>query len=89
MQGREELLQLGRLRLAEQLFRRADLVLLSKMDLLPHLDVDLPALEDAIARVMPDPRIVRVSARTGEGLSSWVDWLEERLQSVRTARTAR
>jgi hydrogenase nickel incorporation protein HypB len=59
------------------MFRRADLVLLSKMDLLPHLEVDLAALEDALARVMPVPRVLRVSARTGEGLDAWVAWLLE------------
>ena len=60
------------------MFRRADLVLLSKMDLLPHLDVDLAAVEDALARVMPEPRVLRVSARTGDGLDGWIAWLLER-----------
>ena len=60
------------------MFHRADLVLLSKMDLLPHLDVDLAALENALARVMPVPRVLRVSARTGDGLDAWMTWLLER-----------
>jgi hydrogenase nickel incorporation protein HypB len=64
------------------MFRRADLVLLSKMDLLPHLDVDLAALEDALARVMPQPNVLRVSARTGEGLDAWIDWLLDRRAAV-------
>jgi len=64
------------------MFRRADLVLLSKMDLQPHLDVDLAAVEDALARVMPDPRVLRVSARTGEGLDAWIAWLLERTAAV-------
>jgi hydrogenase nickel incorporation protein HypB len=58
------------------MFRRADLVLLTKIDLLPHLDVRVEAIEDALARVMPEPRMIRVSARTGEGLGDWVEWLE-------------
>jgi hydrogenase nickel incorporation protein HypB len=65
------------------MFRRADLVLLSKMDLLPYLGVDLAAVEDAIARVMPEPRVLRVSARTGEGLDAWIGWLHERRTAVR------
>ena len=65
------------------MFRRADLVLLSKMDLLPHLEVDLSALEDALARVMPVPRVLRVSARTGEGLDAWIAWLLERRAAMR------
>jgi len=64
------------------MFRRADLVLLSKMDLLPHLEVDLAALEDALARVMPVPRVLRVSARTGEGLEAWIAWLLEQRACV-------
>ncbi len=50
------------------MFRRADLVVLTKMDLLPHLDVDLHAIEDALARTMPNPRLLKVSAKTGEGI---------------------
>jgi len=60
------------------MFRKADLVLLTKVDLLPHLDVDVAAIEDGLARVMPEPRLIRVSARTGEGIDAWIRWLEER-----------
>jgi hydrogenase nickel incorporation protein HypB len=58
------------------MFRTAQLVLLTKVDLLPHLDVDLAALEDGLARVMPEPRMIRVSARTGEGIDEWLGWLQ-------------
>ncbi len=61
------------------MFRKADLVLLTKIDLLPHLpQVSLEALEDALARTMPDPRVIRVSATTGEGIAEWVEWLAQR-----------
>jgi hydrogenase nickel incorporation protein HypB len=60
------------------MFHKADLVLLTKMDLLPHLEVDVAALEDAVARVMPTPRVIRMSARTGEGVEEWLSWIEER-----------
>ncbi|MFZ5445897.1 MAG: hydrogenase nickel incorporation protein HypB [Myxococcota bacterium] len=61
------------------MFRGADLVVLTKTDLLPHLgDFSVQALEDALARVMPTPRLLKVSARTGEGIAEWVKWLEER-----------
>jgi hydrogenase nickel incorporation protein HypB len=58
------------------MFRKADLVLLTKIDLLPYLDVRLEALEDALARVMPRPAVYKVSARTGEGIDAWLEWLE-------------
>jgi hydrogenase nickel incorporation protein HypB len=61
------------------MFRKADLVLLTKTDLLPHLpEVSVAAIEDALARVMPDPRLIALSARTGAGLDAWLGWLEAR-----------
>ena len=60
------------------MFKAADLVLLSKCDLLPHLDVEVARIEDALRRVMPRPALIRLSARTGDGLDRWVEWLAER-----------
>jgi hydrogenase nickel incorporation protein HypB len=60
------------------MFQNADLVLLTKIDLIPHLDFDVAAVEDALARVMPDAKMLHVSAKTGEGIDQWVSWLEER-----------
>jgi hydrogenase nickel incorporation protein HypB len=59
------------------MFKAADLVVLTKCDLLPHLDVDLGRIHDALAQVMPSPRAIETSARTGQGLDEWVAWLEE------------
>jgi hydrogenase nickel incorporation protein HypB len=61
------------------MFRTADLVLLTKIDLLPHLpDVHVDAIRDALARVMPAPALLPVSARTGDGMPQWLAWLEQR-----------
>lgn len=61
------------------MFRKADLVVLSKTDLLPYLpNVRFERLLDNLARVMPEPRVIRFSAVTGEGLPEWLDWLKER-----------
>jgi hydrogenase nickel incorporation protein HypB len=57
------------------MFRRADLVLLTKVDLLPHLEFRVEAVLDALARVMPKPEVIRVSARRGEGVGEWLSWL--------------
>jgi hydrogenase nickel incorporation protein HypB len=59
------------------MFQRADLVLITKCDLVPHLGTDLGAIGDALARVMPQPRMLQVSARTGEGIDTFIAWLEE------------
>lgn len=60
------------------MFQKADLVLLTKIDLIPHLDFDVDAVEDALARVMPNTNMLKVSARTGEGIDAWLQWLEAR-----------
>ncbi len=60
------------------MFRKADLVLLTKLDLLPYLEISVAAIEDALARVMPAPRLIRFSARTGEGVGEWLGWLAQR-----------
>jgi hydrogenase nickel incorporation protein HypB len=58
------------------MFHKADLVLITKIDLLPHLpDVRVEAIADALARVMPRPRFLPISARTGEGFKAWLTWL--------------
>jgi len=60
------------------MFQKSDLVLLTKIDLIPHLDFDVDAVEDALARVMPDAKMLKVSAKTGEGIDAWLEWLEAR-----------
>ena len=58
------------------MFRKADLVLITKIDLLPHLpDVRIDAIVDALGRVMPQPRYIPISAVSGEGVEVWIAWL--------------
>ena len=59
------------------MFRKADLVLITKIDLLPYLpDVHVETIAEALGRVMPRPLYLPVSARTGEGIDRWIEWLE-------------
>jgi hydrogenase nickel incorporation protein HypB len=58
------------------MFRKADLVLLTKMDLLEVAGVSLEAIRDSLSRVMPQPRMIPVSARTGLGIDAWLGWLD-------------
>ena len=60
------------------MFKGADLVLLTKCDLLPHLEVDVSRILDGLRRVMPRPESIQVSARTGEGIDAWIGWLAAR-----------
>jgi hydrogenase nickel incorporation protein HypB len=58
------------------MFAAADLMLLNKSDLLPHLDFDVDACLAAALRVNPRLQILIVSARTGEGLAAFHAWIE-------------
>jgi hydrogenase nickel incorporation protein HypB len=57
------------------MFRACDLVIVNKIDLLPHLDVDLDHLLYNIDQVHPDVERIVLSATTGEGLDAWREWL--------------
>jgi hydrogenase nickel incorporation protein HypB len=58
------------------MFRAVDLVLVNKVDLLPHLDFDVELFERNLRQVNPGVASLRVSARTGEGFDEWHEWLE-------------
>jgi hydrogenase nickel incorporation protein HypB len=59
------------------MFRTCELVLINKIDLLPHLDFDVDALLHNLDAVHPGVPRMLVSARTGEGVDAWRDWLLE------------
>src|SRR5215203_5150484 len=58
------------------MFRACELVLINKIDLLPHLDVDVDRLLANLHAVNPGADQILVSASTGEGATAWRDWLE-------------
>jgi hydrogenase nickel incorporation protein HypB len=60
------------------MFAAADLCLINKVDLLPYVDFDMNQCEQAARSVNPRLEIRRVSAKTGEGLDQWYEWLRSR-----------
>lgn len=65
------------------MFRNAELVVVTKIDLLPHLSgVSVATLRDNLARVMPSARALEVSTTTGEGIGDFLAWLDGRLADV-------
>jgi len=60
------------------MFRRADLVLLNKTDLLPYVDFDVREYASGLRKVTPDALLLQVSATTGDGMHGWYDWLRRR-----------
>jgi hydrogenase nickel incorporation protein HypB len=62
------------------MFRKADLVLLTKTDLLPHLpDIGLDRIRNNLARVMPGGKCMPISAVSGDGFDDWMTYLESLL----------
>jgi hydrogenase nickel incorporation protein HypB len=68
------------------MFRAASLMLLNKIDLLPHLDFDVDAAVGFARRVNPQIRVIRVSATSGEGMGEWLDFLRDGLDKARAAK---
>jgi hydrogenase nickel incorporation protein HypB len=62
------------------MFRACELIVINKIDLLPHLDFDMDKLLYNIDVVHPDVASIRVSARSGEGLEEWRHWLRSRTE---------
>lgn len=65
------------------IFAAASLMLVAKCDLLPHLDFDVDLLIANARKVQPDIEVIRVSARTGEGMAVWIGWIESALNACR------
>jgi len=57
------------------MFRSVDVVLLNKIDLVPHLDADVDTYIARVREVNPTATVLPVSARTGQGMDAWFDWL--------------
>ncbi len=63
------------------MFRASRVMILNKIDLLPHVDFDVARCIDHARRINPDIEVFRVSATTGEGLDEWYGWLRAQVQA--------
>jgi hydrogenase nickel incorporation protein HypB len=57
------------------MFHAADIMILAKTDLLPHLDFDVAATIANARRVNPRIKVLQLSARSGEGMAEWLAWI--------------
>ena len=64
-------------------FRVASTAIVTKLDLLPHLDFDLEQAVSCAREVNPSLRFFFASARTGEGMSTWLDFLRSEVAAAR------
>ena len=65
------------------LFREASAVVVTKTDLLPYLPYDIKVCRTNIHKINADIPIFELSAITGEGFPSWVDWLLDQMNHVK------
>ena len=71
------------------MFAASDLMILSKIDLLPYVDFDLGRCIEYARRINPDIDVLELSAKTGEGMAAWTAWIAEARSRVgRDAKTA-
>ena len=68
------------------MFRAASLMLLNKIDLLPHLNYDVAAALAFARRVNPAIRVIELSASSGEGMDEWLAFLHEGVAQARAGR---
>jgi hydrogenase nickel incorporation protein HypB len=66
-------------------FRQSRAVLVNKIDLLPYTDFDVDALRRDVRLINPELEIFAVSAKTGEGLAPWCEWLAEQVKKQEPA----
>jgi hydrogenase nickel incorporation protein HypB len=67
------------------MFRAAELMILNKTDLLPHVDFDVSRAVETAREVNPDIKVFQVSARSGDGLEGWYGWLRSEVRKSREA----
>ncbi len=68
------------------MFAAAKLMLLNKVDLLPHLEFEVERCVANARRVNPDIEVIEVSAASGVGMDRWIAWLERGLWAARSGR---
>jgi len=62
------------------MFRRASALVINKIDLVPYVNCNLSDLRRHALSVNPDLKIFETSCRTGEGIDTWCDWLENQIR---------
>ena len=64
------------------IFRASEMMILTKIDLLPHVQFDVQRCIEYAQQVNPQIQVFQVSAMTGSGLESWYEWLSEKVKNI-------
>lgn len=63
------------------MFSKSDVLIISKTDALPYFDFDIEKCKERAKRLNPEIQIFPLSAKTGEGMDAWINWLKEAVKS--------
>ncbi len=63
------------------MFTVCDCLLINKIDVLPYFDFDLEECKKYVTDLNPDMKIIPISARTGEGIDEWANWLRSQIDA--------
>ncbi|MSS64999.1 hydrogenase nickel incorporation protein HypB [Velocimicrobium porci] len=63
------------------MFSIVDVLLINKIDAIDYFDFDLKKCEERAKKLNPDIKVIPISAKTGEGIEEWADWLRKEVQS--------
>ncbi|MEM9543437.1 MAG: hydrogenase nickel incorporation protein HypB [Cyanobacteria bacterium P01_E01_bin.42] len=63
------------------MFREADCLLITKIDLAPYLEIDIQQIEENVRQINPHVTMIPISAKTGEGLETWLNWVRSQLKN--------
>ncbi len=63
------------------IFHESRLLLINKMDLLPHVDFDVEKTRKESLKINPHLEIIEISCKTGDGLTSWFEWLKDKVNA--------
>ena len=63
------------------IFTVCDVLLINKIDVLPYFDFDIEACKKYVRKLNPNMKIIPISARNGEGIDEWAQWLREQIHA--------
>lgn len=66
------------------MFRICDAVLINKIDVLPYFDFDMERVKEYIHQRNPQAKVFPISAKTGEGMDAWTEWLAAQVNAWKT-----
>jgi hydrogenase nickel incorporation protein HypB len=63
------------------MFSIVDVLLINKIDVIDYFDFDLEAVKARVKKLNPNVKIIPISARTGEGIDEWADWIRTEVKN--------